>query len=330
MMLVARRAIDRKALLLMRTAVAAALVLSVTPRFASAEVLDPLHGYAFDGTPVAPPKHPDGEKAAPNNDSKEPARVRPAYVSSRTIRRIASDNGFKLTGQPHRYKRSYVADADDDKGHHFRLIFNAYNGQLVARTDLTPNVPQVKAAENPALAAAPAPASKAAAVVAAPAPVTAVAAPAVSPPAPPAASFAAVSPCEMAPAQPQKSKSTAANDRSEPYAAPTWDEVSGQTTETTPAKSAEAEPAQPAGSGTTAANDRAEPYSAPTWDEVSGQTPSAAAAAPESDTTPGSPKITGSIPPALPNKNSPPEPYWAPTWSEVSGQDASSRTGGEP
>jgi hypothetical protein len=95
-------------------------------------------------------------------------------------------------------------------------------------------------------------------------------------------------------------------------------------------KSAEAEPAQPSKAGTTAASNISEPYSAPTWDEVSGKNPSETAAAPEADATPGSPRITGSVPSAAPNKNSPPEPYWAPTWSEVSGQDETPQTGEKP
>jgi hypothetical protein len=329
-MLFARRAIDRRAVLLMRSAAAAALILSVTPPFASAEVLDPLRGYAFDGTPVAPQKHREGENAKPGGESRESVRVRPAYVSTRTIRHIADKDGFKLTTQPHRYKHSYVANADDTGGHHFRLIFNAYNGQIVAQTDLGPDVSQSKTAESAAPAApakatavttapampapatptspasvatTPAPAASApTAVVATSAQIPAAAAPpsaAVSTPAAPAASFAAVSPCEMAPAA--------------------------------SAQKAVAEPTPPLApaTGTTddrAANDRSEPYSAPTWDEVSGKA-SSDIGAPDPDATPGSPRVTGSIPPS-PNKNSPPEPYWAPTWSEVSGQDA--QPGKEP
>lgn len=325
-MLVARQANDRKAFPLMPTALAVALVLSAAPRFASAEVLDPLRGYALDGTPVSQQKHRDGENVKAGGDTKEAPRPRPAYVSSRTIRRIAAENGFKTTGQPHRNGRSFIASADDSKGHHFRLIFNAYNGQLVERTDLGPDASQVKTAETPAPAAQPAhvePAPSAKVATASPpepysaptwdevsgkgsAAATAVAAVASPPPAPavstppaPPVSYAAVTPCEMTPAA----------------AAP---------------KQAEAEPAQPAKAETTTASNAPAPYSAPTWDEVSAKDASIAATTPEADAAPGSPRITGSIPTGTPNKNSPPEPYWAPTWDEVSGQDASPQTGEKP
>ena len=330
-MLVARQANDRKALLLVRTAVAAALVLSVTPRFASAEVLDPLRGYALDGTPVGQQKHRDGENVKAGADSKDAPRPRPAYVSYRTIRRIAADSGFKITDQPHRNGRSFIANADDDKGHHFRLIFNAFNGQLVERTDLGPDASQVKTAEK----SAPAPSS----------PVT--------------------SSTHVEPAQ--SSKVATVNGPPEPYSAPTWDEVSGKSPVATTAtaaivppppapavstppappvsyaavtpcemapaaapKQAEAQPAEPAKAETTTASTAPGPYSAPTWDEVSAKDASIAATTPEADAAPGSPRITGSIPAGAPNKNSPPEPYWAPTWDEISGQDAAPQTGEKP
>ncbi|MGD0634793.1 MAG: hypothetical protein ABSA13_11020 [Beijerinckiaceae bacterium] len=358
MMLVARQADDRKTFLLVRTALAAALVLSVTPRFASAEVLDPLRGYALDGTPVAQQKHRDGENVKPGGESKEPPRSRPAYVSYRTIRRIAGDNGFKTTGQPHRNGHSFIVNADDGKGHHFRLIFNAFNGQLVERTDLGPDASQVKTATNNGSGpySAPtwdevsgkSPSVKAAATVAAP----------------PAAAVAATPPVPA----PSKTGTTTASNSSGPYSAPTWDEVSGKSPsetaaapaaapvavtppvstpagppasyaavspcEMTPAaaasKQAGAEPAQPSKAETTTASNSSGPYSAPTWDEVSGKDSSGTAAAPEADAAPGSPRITGSIPLGAPNKNSPPEPYWAPTWDEVSGQDAPPQTGEKP
>ena len=117
-----------------RSALAAALLLSVAPRFASAEVFDPLRGYSFDGTPVGPGR-PADRRASPEAVPDAP-RAAPAYVSPAAIRRAALRSGYKLAEQPRRHGRAYVVAAEDDKGHRFRLVFSAFNGQLVNRTDI--------------------------------------------------------------------------------------------------------------------------------------------------------------------------------------------------
>ncbi|WP_158808944.1 hypothetical protein, partial [Beijerinckia sp. L45] len=98
-------------------------------------MFDPLRGYALDGTPVAPTRGGDKHQVAPNAPQREP-RAAPAYVSSSTVRRNASRSGFKLLDQPHRHGRTYFAMGADDKGHKFKLLFSAYSGQIVERTDL--------------------------------------------------------------------------------------------------------------------------------------------------------------------------------------------------